>query len=227
MLCLMLASGTIPTTSARAADAPPTITLSVKTIEGDPTTTTGTPSTSVARGGAVMVVGSTAALHSNPETSTSSGATTTQSKVYLELTIQNLDRDVATPQLEVRWHLYTKTTSVGKNSSNISMKDVSGSKTLPAIAPLAKAVVSSAPVDKNTSSSTSTAHHSVTTVAVQGNTIVGSSTSVVASETGSTSSVTLLDGYYVEVVYNGTVLRHSPTDDKARYEEFIKTQSGK
>ncbi len=201
---------------ARAAAPPPNVSLSEKTVEGEPVVATTSPSASGARGSSA----GTATKGTTPRSGNSTSNTTSQTKVYVEFTIQNQDRSFPTPTLEVNWHLYTKTITMAGNSSKITMADISGSKSLTALAPLAKVVIDSDPIVKNITSSTSTAQHTVTRYVNNGGYNSGSSVA-----TTSSSAITMLDGYYVEVVYNGTVIRKSDTAEKVKYEDFMKTNS--
>jgi hypothetical protein len=213
----ILLVGIIPANAAHAAAPAPNVTISTKTIEGEPVVTTTAPGAGSARGSAAA---STAAKKPAARSGNTASTSTSDAKVYMEFTIQNQDRSFPTPQLEVTWHLYTKTTSMAGNSANITMNDISGSKTLSPITPMAKVVINSDPVVKNVTSSTSTVQRNVTRFNSQS----GYSSSSTASTTAS-NSVTLLEGWYVEIVYNGTVIKKSDNAEKLKYEEWVKANS--
>ena len=216
--CLLFAAGVVHSNFAFAAIPTPTVTLSIKVVEGEPVVSVTSPSATSAQAGSTA----TGAKGSATQHKNSTVGSTSDTNVHLELTIMNGDRGIPTPPLVITWHLYTKTSTIANGTNSVSMNDVSGSKTLGAISPLAKLMVQSDSFDKNVTNTIAANQKSGNASNPKGGRTKGN-----VATTSATSTVTTLDGYYVEITYNGAVIQRTDPADKLKYEAFVKTQAGK
>ncbi len=223
--CALLAVDALPSVTF-AANTPlptPTISLAGKVMEGEPTASTtvaatggsGTSTTTFGKGGFGK------GGPGGPGGAAPTGATTMSSaKTYVEFVVRNTDRNLPATGLTVNWHVYTKTSGVSGGTSTYTMADVSGSKTIDTIAPNGIETINSDTVEKSSKT--------VSGGSSSGGGGFGGFGGRPGSGGASTASstVTLLEGFYIEVLFNNKVIKHSPTDTKDKYDAYVKSHPG-
>jgi len=258
--CALLAIGAMTLGAAFAATppppTPPNLGLSAKIIEGEPTVSSTSPSagTGSGRGGSTTgnqngrAGGGQSGGRTPGGSSNSTSSSSSQAKTYVEITLRNNDQKVATEGFEVDWHVYTHTSTLVGNKSEITMKEITGSETVDSLAPNEKKVINSDTVVKSVSTSSSTSSgggqsnygqsggQQMTVVNSGGGSVIrggggGGGRTVGGSSGGSagntsSSSVTTLEGYYIEIKYNGKVLKKTSTDEKDKYDAYMKSHPG-
>jgi hypothetical protein len=169
--------------AANAAEPLPVVTFSAQQNSGKYTADNNKPS--AATGSSTKSSGS--------KTSASSKTNTVTASTWVDFTVKNLGESNITG-LTVNYIVYVKSISTTKTSSSYSMSAINGTETIDLNA-AAKTIVRTDPVDK-TISTTNTS----------------SSSKGVKSSSASTSE-TQIAGWYIELVYKGTILKKGASSD--------------
>jgi len=231
--CAMLAVDAVLPSAAFAATTPapaPTISVSGKVVEGEPVVTTAAPAASGGRAGAPGASGATRGGGIPGRGAGGSSANTSKSdtKTYVEFVVRNTDRALPATGLTVNWHVYTKTSTMSGSTSSITMQDISGTKSIDSLAPNGSETFNSDTVDKTVSTSSSGGGSSGGAAGFggRGGSFGGRGGSTGGGASSVSSTVTSLDGFYIEVLFNGKVIKKSSTDPKDKYDSYVKLHPG-